>query len=462
MECGFLAHREKLQEILNDGFPTRFLLLPAKEQTLMSPADHASDPLCRHNPSMNVHSSPPFLADPVEVESVPRFGALDLLTWMGDAKLKILASVLFAAALSVVGALLMPNIYTARTTLLPPSANQPTAGATSLGALGSLGGIVGFPSVKTAEELYVSILRSASVVRPLVDRFDLRTKFKTESYDDSSRALAGVVRVSADRKSGVITVEVDDEDPKFAATLANSHVDELVKVLGRLAVSEAQQRRQFFANQLEAANAGLLKAEQGLKEVQQASGLIVLDKQAEALIASAAQLRGQIAEKEVQLKVLRTAATDQNPEAIRLLSELRGLRAELQRLESNSNRQGSRGPTDLAVRGIPDAASDYVRALREVKYQEAVFQSMLRQLEIARLDEAREGSTVQQIDIAVAPDRKSKPRRSVIVLITMLLAFLLSTTWILVRRYVHEVIQSDPQASLAMQHLLRAWRGRGA
>ena len=150
-----------------------------------------------------------------------------------------------------------------------------------------------------------------------------------------ARRCRNYVRVTADKKSGVISVEVDDKDAKFAADLANAHEVEVTKLLGRLAVSEAQLRRAFFEKQLQDTKENLVKAEQSLQAVQEKSGVIVLDKQAEALITSAALLRAQISEREVQLRVLRTSATEQNPAVMRLNSELRGLRAELARMESS-------------------------------------------------------------------------------------------------------------------------------
>jgi hypothetical protein len=149
--------------------------------------------------------------------------------------------------------------------------------------------------------------------------------------------------------------------------------------------------------------------------VQEKSGVIVLDKQAEALITGAAMVRAQISEREVQLKVLRTAATPQNPDVIRLNSELRALRSELARMESAQG--GANGSAvDMPVGRIPEAAIEYVRARRELKIQETLLESMIRQFEIAKLDEAKEGPRLQQVDVALPPDRKSKPSRALIVL----------------------------------------------
>jgi capsule polysaccharide export protein KpsE/RkpR len=200
----------------------------------------------------------------------------------------------------------------------------------------------------------------------------------------------------------------------------------------------------------------LIKAEQNLQKVQEKSGVIVLDKQAEALINGAALVRAQITEREVQLKVLRTSATEQNPEVVRLNSELSALRAELSRMESaQGGAQGS--AVDMPVGRIPEAAVEYIRARRELKLQETLLESMVRQFEIAKLDEAKEGPALQQVDVALPPDHKSKPSRALIVMASTLLAFLLASAWVIVGRYAALVRSADPDRDVAWRRMLRAW-----
>jgi capsule polysaccharide export protein KpsE/RkpR len=386
----------------------------------------------------------------------PGIGLLELLTWIGQGKRLIGVVGAIAAVGSIIVALLLPPVFTARTTLLPPGAQQQSSSAAALAALGSLGSLAGGLGAKTPDELYVALLKSDSVQRSLIDRFDLKTRYRVESYESLRKVLPSYIRVSSDKKSGLISVEVDDEEPKFAAELANAHAGEITKVLGRLAVSEAQLRRVFFEQQLKDTKEHLIKAEQDLRRVQEKSGVIVLDKQAEALIGGAALLRAQIAEREVQMKVLRTSATEQNPDVIRLGSELRALRAELARMESSQG--GNAGSAvDMPVGKIPEAAIDYVRARRELKLQETLLESMLRQYEIAKLDEAKEGPILQQVDVAVPPDRRSKPARSIIVLATTLLALLAACAFVVWRRFAALSRERDPQGAAAWRAMTKAW-----
>jgi uncharacterized protein involved in exopolysaccharide biosynthesis len=393
----------------------------------------------------------------------PSIGLLDLLTWLGEGK-RLIATVTGVAIVgSLAFALLKAPIFTARTTMLPPGAQQQSTSAAALAALGSLGGLAGGLAGKTPDELYVTLLKSDSIQRALATRFDLYKRYGVESYEILRVVAPTHVRVSSDKKSGVIAVEVDDKEPKFAADLANGYAAEITKLLGRLAVSEAQQRRVFFDQQLKETKENLIKAEQALRGVQEKSGMIVLDQQAEAIIKAVAELKTRIIEREVRLKVLRTGTTAENPDVQLLSSELSALRGELARMESatgGASAPRASGGIDIPVGKLPAAAVDYVRALREVKFQETMLASMLRQFEIAKLDEAKEGPALQQVDVALPPDRKSKPSRALIVLSITLVAFLASCVFVIGRRYRQLLREQDPQSAQAWARLAEAWRLR--
>ena len=402
----------------------------------------------------------PHLANPPEDEpdGGPAVGMVEVLTWLGEAKRWIAGVTAAVAIVSVVVVVLLPNEYTARASLLPPVSQQQAPPAAALAALGALSGMSGSLAPKTPDEMYVALLKSDSVQRALADRFDLKKRWDIQSYEQLRKAFPKFVRISSDKKSGVIGIEVDDTEPQFAAELANAHATEITNVLSRLAVSEAQQRRVFFEQQLKDTKEHLIRAEQDLRAVQEKSGVIVLDKQAEALIGGAAMVRAQIAEREVQLKVLRTIATTQNPDVQRLAAELRALRAELARMESSQDNAGS--VVDMPVGKLPEAAIAYVRARRELKIQEALLESMIRQFEIAKLDEAKEGPRLQVVDTALPPDRKSKPARALIVLLSTLAALFAMCVVVTVRRYTLLARAQHPQQERALDSLLQAWRWR--
>jgi len=389
----------------------------------------------------------------------PTVSLTDLLIWIGESKGLIAGVTLLVAAVAVGVALLLPPVYTARATMMAPNNQQQSASSNALAALGALGGLGGGLAQKTPDELYVALLKSDSVVRALDKRFKLQAHYDVKDFETLRKVISKWVHIAADKKSGVISVEVDDESPTFAAELANAHAGEVGDVLSRLAISEAQLRRVFFEGQLKETKENLVKAEQAMQATQEKSGMIVLDKQAEALLLGAAQIRAQIADREIQLKVLRTGATEQNPAVMRLTSELAALRAELARMESAQG--GVPGSSvDMPVGKLPGAAVDFIRARRELKIQETLLESMLRQYEIAKLDEAKEGPALQQIDFALPPDRKSKPSRALVVLVSALVALLLTSAIVVMRRYIAYARSEDPHSDEAWNALSRAWRWR--
>lgn len=412
-------------------------------------------------PAINQDLGTPPAAAPADEEHAA-IKLTDLLTWLGQGKRTIAAVTLLVCAGSLAVALLLPSWYTARTSLLPPGSQQQGGSAAALAALGSLGGLAGGLGAKTPDELYVALLKSDSVVRVLDERFKLQNRYEAKNYEGLRRALPSFIRVSSDKKAGVINVEVDDKDPAFAAELANAHLGEVTRVLSRLAVSEAQQRRAFFERQLKETKENLIKAETDLRRVQETSGVIALDKQAEALITGVAQVRALIAEREVQLRVLRSGATAQNPDVMRLNTELQALRSEMARMESARGDAGA-GALNTPVGRIPEVAVDYVRARREVKLQETLLESMVRQFELAKLDEAKEGPLLQQIDVAMPPDHKSRPSRAVIVLVSTVMALLVSAVGVIVRRAAQAARSEGDrggQAQRAWASVRQAWRLR--
>ena len=171
----------------------------------------------------------------------PSVTLTDALTWIGEGKRLIAAVTLIATLASIGIGFLIPKTFTARATMLAPGSQQQSGSAAALAALGSLGGLAaGGLGAKTPDELYVALLKSDSVQHALADRFDLKTRYEVTTYETLRKVMPSYIRVTSEKTSGVISVEVDDREPKFAADLANAHATEVTKVLARLAVSEAQ------------------------------------------------------------------------------------------------------------------------------------------------------------------------------------------------------------------------------
>lgn len=304
----------------------------------------------------------------------------------------------------------IPPTYTATTRIIPP---QQAGGAAAMMAaqLGALAGLAGAAAgIKNPAEQYVSLINSRSIADRLIERFDLMERYKTKSADDTRRALTGAMSVGAGSKDGVISIEVDDRDPQFAATLANAAVEETRLLTKRLALTEASQRRQFFESQLHDARKGLVQAESALR----ASGLSESTLRAEprAAVEEIARLKAAVTLAEIKVASLSGSMAENNPDLKQARQDLGVLRAQLARTEQGSNAGESRG-------------GEYMARYRDFKFYETLFEMIAKQTELARLDEARESGVVQVIDVAVAPDRKSKPKRGLIAVAATLVTFVL-------------------------------------
>jgi uncharacterized protein involved in exopolysaccharide biosynthesis len=279
--------------------------------------------------------------------------------------------------------------------------------------------------IKNPNDLYVGMLKSRTVADNIIDRFELQKLYDKDTMVETRKEFASNSSITAG-KDGLITIEFDDEDPKRAAAIANAYVEALDKLTQSLAVTEAAQRRLFFERQLMQAKEDLSKAEVALKVTQEQTGLIKLDDQGRAIIEAVAALRGQISAKEVELRAMRTFTTENNPDYIRTQQQLAGLRTELTKLERAQISGG--GDILLPTGKVPEAGLEYLRKFRDVKYNETIFELLAKQFEAAKIDEAKEAAIIQVVDQAIAPDRKSKPKRSLIVILFAFLGGVVAVT----------------------------------
>jgi capsule polysaccharide export protein KpsE/RkpR len=300
--------------------------------------------------------------------------------------------------------------------------------------------------------MYVSLLRSRTVEDAVIQRFGLMARYRKKTMVDAQNAFERHSSVVLGTKDGLIRVKVEDRDPKLAAEIANGYVEELRKLSANLAITEASQRRLFFQQQLLEAKDNLSAAEEAMKHTEQSTGVLQIDSQAKSLIEAAAVLRGQVVAKEVQLQAMRSYATEDNPELMIAKQQLAALKAQLSKLAGAEQDSGS----DFMVpKGkVPEAGMEYIRKLRDVKYYETIYELIAKQFELAKLDEARQGTVIQVADMAVPPDKKSYPPRTIIVVLVTLLVFGASVLFALVSERWAESLRA-PETSAKMQ-MLRA------
>ena len=331
---------------------------------------------------------------------------------------------LVAGSVALGVSFVIPPSFTARTVFLPPQQQQSLA-TSALASLGALAGLTGTAAgLRNPADQYVALMQTTTVADRIIDKFDLLKVYEKEYRVDARKELARNVRISAGRKDGLITVEVDDNSPSRAADVANSFVDELRRLAGLLVITEAQQRRAFFEAQLDQTRKRLFQAQESL----QASGFNpgAIKAEPKAAAESYAKLRAELTAAEVRVQTLRQSLTEASPEVQRQTATVIALREQLGRLESSSGNGEDTG---------------YVGRYREFKYQEALFELFSRQFEIARLDESREGTLIQVVDSATPPEKKSKPKRAVIAVGTTAAALVGLAVWLAVREWWRKSIE---------------------
>jgi uncharacterized protein involved in exopolysaccharide biosynthesis len=357
---------------------------------------------------------------------------LALLTWEHRRLLSAITAA--CGGLGLLIALLLPNQYTADTELLPPQQNQ-SMGSMLASQVANMmpllsGGASGGLGLKDPNAIYLGMLQSPAVEDPIISQFNLLSVYGRKRMSSARKKLEKRSEIRS-TKEGMIRIAVDDSDSKRAAAIANAYVDQLRRVSASLAVTEAGRRRIFFEQQVKDTREQLVQAEQHMTEMQQKTGLIQLAGQGVAAIQETAQVRGEIAAQQIRLKALLSYTTENFPEVVTLKEEIAGLQSHLTELEKKPG--AGNGDIQLSTGQLPSVGLEYIRAARDVRYYETVFELLAKQLEIAKLDEAREGGLIQVLYPAVEPDKPSFPSRGLIVALFLLLGFLGGIFWIAAR-----------------------------
>ena len=363
---------------------------------------------------------------------------LELLRVVVRRRVFIVKVTVGVALMAVIYSLTLPNIYTATARLLPPQKDGGGgAAAAILGQLGGLGGMAA--GLGGSTDLYMGILKSRSVADAVIQKLDLTKELKTTNKDALRSFLGGTVKFQAGAKDGIITVAADHKDPKRAAQLANTFIDELQRKSLELNLTKASTERCFLDKRLIVVKDDLKKAEEAMKLFQIKNKTIRADIQAEASIKAVALLQAEIVTKEVQLAALRNSMTDEAPEVRTVLAAISRLKGQVATMSGSSGK----GTVLPGVGSTPDIGVEYVRLLRELKLQEALFEQLSKQYELAKLNEARDSSSIQVLDEAVAPVTKSKPKRSLIVILATITALFCSIFLIFIQEYFSKMTPED-------------------
>lgn len=348
---------------------------------------------------------------------------LDLLSILASHKFLIFwITVLFAVG-SIVASLVMTPQYRAAARIMNPVQRPSVLGILPQGAQE----LPRFALPDIEGNLYVGMLESRTMRDFVLDRFapenwrDMVGPGKDMSIQDLVSEYIGEMTAEA-TKNGMIQVSVVYTDPVKAAGIANAYVEGLKVMTERFSVTEASQRRFYYEQELEKSRVALNESESELREFQERTGVYLGQAQLSANIQNRINLRARIAGKEIQLKSLLAYATPQNPEVVKLQSEIDALREEVRQLEQVSSTPDPLNPEG----GMPAATFEYLQKYREWKFHEAVYETLLKLYETARLEEAINPVVIQVVDEAQPPELRFKPKRKLMVVLATMLGFFIA------------------------------------
>ena len=364
---------------------------------------------------------------------------------------------LFAASVltAMVVSLLMPKIYESTASLLPSLDTKDGAGLGALLAASGAGGAVqslgislpGTPATPT--DLFVAMLKSRIMADEVIRKLNLRDLYEAKTMQDTRKALEGDTKITV-TKEKVIKITVEAKSPQLASDIANFYVANLDHLNQTLNVSKAGQNRAFIERRLGETQVNLVKAEEALKDFQTQNKTVAVEAQSKAMIEAAAMIQGQITAQEVQLQVMSSYLSPDNPELSRVRSSIEELKKQLYLLESGKGGKGMLPGDRLhpAMVTVPKLALDYGRLLRELKVQETLYALLTSQLEQAKLAEARDTPTVQVLDQAIPAERKSKPRILLNTIIAGVLALFVGIFLAFFLEYLDRMRTSHPPAQI--------------
>jgi uncharacterized protein involved in exopolysaccharide biosynthesis len=366
-----------------------------------------------------------------------------------------------AFVVSAVIAFLIPVRFQSVTRLMPPD-EQSGTGLGLLAAMaghadtdaGGLGGLAGdLLGVKSSGALFVGILNSETAQDGLIQQFDLEKVYHDSKIEDARKDLAEHTDASEDRKSGIISIMVTDHDPKRAAAMAQAYVAELNTLVAQVSTSSARRERIFLGDRLTEVSANLETAEKNFSDFASKNTAIDIPAQGKAMVEAAATLQGQLIAAQAEMSGLRQIYTDNN-------ARVRAVEGRVDELQKKLNELGGAGTQGApasdnslypSIRKLPVLGVTYADLYRQTKVQEAVYETLTEQYELAKVQEAKEIPAVKVLDPAMVPTKKAFPPRTVITVLGTTIGIALVMTWIVGKTRWDAVDAGDPRKLFAME-----------
>jgi capsule polysaccharide export protein KpsE/RkpR len=404
--------------------------------------------------------SPSVATDPGASQSAADGVTILRLLWKKRQALRRAA--VWAFVVSIVIVLLMPNRYESSVSIMPPeSMNSSGAMLAALASKASpelatmAGGLLG---MRGSGALFVDLFRSRSVQDNVVDRLHLQKVYRSRYKQDARKRLNSQTDVSEDRKSGVISVTVTDESPQRARDIAQAYVEELNRLLSQVSTSSARRERIFIEQRLTAVKGDLEDAEKQFGAFASKNSTLDIKEQTKAMVESAGVLQGQLIASESELQSLEQIYTSSNVRVRSLQARVDELKRQLQKIEgTDASLVSSAGISGAAqsdeiyppIRKLPLLGVEWADLYRRTKIQETVYELLNQQYELARIQEAKEIPTVNVVDPANVPERKSSPHRLLTVLGLTFFSVIGAAVWIIGSERWQHIDSHDPGKILA-------------
>jgi len=347
----------------------------------------------------------------------------------------IVAITLAAALATAVYSLLLPNIYSAKAKVLPSQQAGNPSGVMMQGALSAIGADIATESRNS--KLYAEILKTENLRDVVIDRFKLMEVYKKQYRQELYGLLNTIVSIQTG-KEGIITITVDDKNPQRAADMANTFVEELQRLTVDLNIKGAESNRAYLEERIVKNKADLEISENALKEFQLKHKALNVQQQAEITIKEIAELNGQLTAQEMQLANLKRTLTDSTQEVKNIKSSIAGLKSKIAKFEG-----GSGGGTVPLLGSVPELGQKYLHLVRKFKTDEAMHELLVKQYEMTKLTAANDVSIIQVIQEAHVPDRKSKPKRALKVLMAAVTSFFFSILFVFAIDFIERMPEDE-------------------
>lgn len=334
----------------------------------------------------------------------------------------LVALAILTGVVAVAVTLQIPNRYRAETrVLLPDTGGSLTAllGRSSSAAAALLG------SGSGSYTRYLAILTSRSTMEDIVERFDLIDVYETADEDDplgkALEELGGRADFEVSLDFDYLAVQVLDEDPRRAAQMANTFVEVLNREHTELSRESAATYRIYLEQRLARAEADLDSLFGAQQALQERYGLIEPEAQSAAFMESLASAQALVSSAEVEFEMLRSELGDENPQTQTAAAGLAAARRQRDRLTG-----GAEAVMPVPISGLPVVGRRYAEVRQGLLIQAEILEALQPLYEQALLNEQRQADAVQVLDRAVPPVRKAEPRRSILVVASVLSAVMLA------------------------------------